>query len=128
MIRLENHLGLIEVSQDYFNEIIGGAVSTCFGVAGMANSNTRQGLRSKLSKKRQFLDQGVCVYKDGKSLMVDLHILVTYGLNIAAIVRSIVNKVRYTVEEVTGLQVSKVNVFVDGMLTPESESGVTVAC
>ena len=48
-------------------------------------------------------------------LVIDLHIAVTYGVNIAAIVKSIVNKVRYTVEEATGLQVAKVNVFVDDM-------------
>ena len=46
---------------------------------------------------------------------MDLHISVIYGMNISAIAKSIVNKVRYTVEEVTGLQVKKVNVFVDGM-------------
>jgi len=44
-----------------------------------------------------------------------LHIVVTYGLNISVIVKSIVNKVRYTVEEATGLEVKKVNVFVDAM-------------
>ncbi len=120
MIRLESHLGLIEVSQDYFNEIVGDAVSSCFGVAGMANSNARQGLRALLRRREDFLDQGVRVYKDGNGLMVDLHILVTYGLNISVIVRSIVNKVRYTVEEVTGLEVHKVNVFVDGMLSAEA--------
>ncbi|MCL2106624.1 MAG: Asp23/Gls24 family envelope stress response protein [Oscillospiraceae bacterium] len=118
MIRMENHLGLIEVSQDYFNEIIGNAVTSCYGVSGMANTNARQGLRSVL-RKRQYVDQGVRVYKDGGGLMVDLHILVTYGLNISAIVRSIVNKVRYTVEDATGLEVRKVNVFVDGMLSRE---------
>jgi len=31
------------------------------------------------------------------------------------VVKSIVNKVRYTVEEATGLKVRKVNVFVDAM-------------
>ena len=36
-------------------------------------------------------------------------------MNISAIAKSIVNKVRYTVEEATGLRVRKVNVFVDGM-------------
>ena len=41
----------------------------------------------------------------------------TYGLNISAIVNSITNKVSYVVEEATGLKVSKVNVFVDGMKT-----------
>ena len=117
MIRLESHLGLIEVSQEYFNEIVGGAVTSCFGVAGMGNSDAKQGLRALLGRGRDYPDQGVRVYRDGKGLMVDLHILVTYGLNISVVVRSIVTKVRYTVEEATGLDVHKVNVFVDGMLT-----------
>ena len=42
MIRLENHLGVIEISQPYFASLIGNAASSCFGVAGMANSNMRQ--------------------------------------------------------------------------------------
>ncbi len=115
MIRLENHLGIIEISQGYFSKLIGNAVSSCFGVAGMANSNARQGLRSFIKKQQNFPDQGVLVHKDGDGLNVDLHIIVTYGLNISAIVKSIINKVRYTVEDVTGLKVHKVNVFVDEM-------------
>ena len=43
----------------------------------------------------------------GGRLSIELHIVVTYGVNIAAIVKSIVNKVRYTVEEATGLEVEK---------------------
>lgn len=53
--------------------------------------------------------------KDGEGLIVDLHIIVSYGVNISAICQSIVNKVRYTVEEATGLEVHAVNVYVDGM-------------
>ena len=109
-------MGLIEVSQEYFSEIIGNAVSGCFGVAGMGSAGARQGLRSALQRRRQYMGQGVRVYKDGNGLMVDLHIIICYGLNISAIVRSIINKVCYTVEESTGLQVRRVNVFVDGML------------
>ena len=52
---------------------------------------------------------------DGGDLIIDLHIIVTYGVNIGTIVDSITNKVRYTVEQSTGLGVKKVNVFVDGM-------------
>lgn len=115
MIRMETHLGIIEISQGYFSKLIGNAVSSCFGVAGMANSNARQGLRSLVKKQQSFPDQGVAVRKDGEGLNVDLHIIVTYGLNISVIVKSIVNKVRYTVEEATGLKVRKVNVFVDAM-------------
>ncbi len=45
--------------------------------------------------------------------MVELHIAVSYGVNISAITDSIINKVRYIVESATDLNVSKVNVHVD---------------
>lgn len=116
MIKIETHLGVIEISKEYFSSLIGNAASSCFGVAGMANSNTRQNIRSFFFRRRQYIDQGVNVIKDGDGLIVELHIIISYGLNISAIVKSIVNKVRYTVEEATALEVKKVNVFVDSMI------------
>jgi uncharacterized alkaline shock family protein YloU len=114
MIRMENRYGTIEVSQEYFSYLVGNAVSACYGVAGMVRSGPRQGLRSVLSR-RAYADDGVHVRSEGERLIVDIHISVIYGMNISAIAKSIVNKVRYTVEEATGLAVKKVNVFVDGM-------------
>lgn len=115
MIKIENYLGVIEIHQHYFSELIGQTVTSCFGVAGMANSGASQGLRSLLFKRKNYPDKGVGVCADGGDLIIDLHIIVTYGVNIGTIVDSITNKVRYTVEQSTGLGVKKVNVFVDGM-------------
>ena len=53
----------------------------------------------------------------GDQLIIDLHIIVSFGVNISAIVKSIVNKVKYSVEDATGLTVAKVNVYVDQMST-----------
>ncbi len=114
MIRIENHLGTIEISQEYFACLIGNAVSSCYGVAGMVRSGARQGLRS-LIFRRTYADQGVRVRSDNGQLSVELHIAVIYGMNIAAIAQSIENKVRYVVEQATGMQVKDVNVCVDGM-------------
>ena len=114
MIRIETRYGTIEVSQAYFSYLIGNAVSSCYGVAGMVRVGPKQGLRSIFSR-RAFADDGVSVRNEGEKLVVDLHISVIYGMNISAIAQSIVNKVRYTVEEATGLSVRKVNVHVDGM-------------
>lgn len=116
MIQMENHLGTIEISQEYFSYLIGNAVSSCYGVAGMVKSGTKQGLRALLSR-RTYADEGIRVHSESKKLVVDLHITVIYGMNISAISNSIVNKVRYVVEEATGLSVKRVNVFVDGMKT-----------
>lgn len=115
MIKIENHLGAIEINDGFFSDLIGHTVTSCFGVAGMANTGASQGLRAFFFRRRSYLDQGVSVRAGGNDLTIDLHIFVTYGVNIAAIVDSITNKVRYTVEQATGLLVKKVNVFVDGM-------------
>ena len=61
------------------------------------------------------IDKGVTIQSKDKQLIVNLHISVTFGTNIAAIADSISNKVRFAVEEATGITVSKVNVFIDGM-------------
>ena len=116
MISLENQYGTIEVSQEYFANLVGRAASECFGVVGMISSPT-QGIRSIMNGGKDVPDKGVHVRTSGGGLIVDLHIAVVYGMNIAAIVRSIVNKVRYTVEQATNLEVAKVNVFVDAMKT-----------
>lgn len=115
MIRHENHLGTIDISEEYFSNLIGRAAAACFGVAGMANSNKRQQLRSFFIRKQSFDDQGVTVRNGLKGLNIELHIIVTFGLNIAEICKSIQNKVRYTVENSTGMKVSEVKVYVDGM-------------
>lgn len=114
MIKFENHLGSVEISQEYFANLVGHAASECFGVAGMVESTASRGLRH-LMRRDDTQDKGVKVHNVSGGLVIDLHIAVTYGVNISAIVKSIMNKVRYTVEEATGFQVAKVNVFVDDM-------------
>ncbi len=116
MIRIESYIGTTEISHGYFAALVGRAASDCFGVSGMSCTTPVQGIKAKLSMN-DMPDQGVRVRSVGGKLVIDLHIIVTYGVNIAAIVKSIINKVRYTVEEATGFAVSKVNVFVDGMKT-----------
>lgn len=114
MIRMENHLGKIEVSSRYFANLIGHAAAECFGVSGLVNSTPSQGLRSML-RGGDLEDKGVRVRSQNGKLLIDLHIAVTYGVNISAIVKSIINKVSYTVEAASGLSVAKVNVFVAEM-------------
>ena len=113
MIGYENTLGTVEITQEYFANLIGKAASECYGVAGMINS-TYQGFKSAITN-HEVPDKGVRVKTAEGKLIVDIHIAVTYGININAIVQSIVHKVRYTVEECTGFHVAKVNVFVDEM-------------
>lgn len=114
MIKIENHLGSIDISNEYLTALIGHTVTSCFGVAQMNTFGAKQGIRSLL-KKNNAIDKGVIIRQIHDKIYIDLHITVSYGVNISAIVDSIVNKVHFTVEEETDLQVARVNVFIDGM-------------
>ena len=113
MILYESHLGTVRISENYLAKLIGNAVSSCYGVTNMVPKGA-QWVRSKLLMKRTFADTGIQV-RGNKPLTVDLHISVMHGLNISAISNSIVHKVKYTVEEATGISVARVRVHVDRM-------------
>ncbi|MCI8361475.1 MAG: Asp23/Gls24 family envelope stress response protein [Clostridiales bacterium] len=116
MIAYETRIGTIHVSGEYLKKLIGYAASSCFGVAGMVPSGKQKFTGMVFRRKaKPPADQGIRVTGDIRSISVELHILVTYGVNINAIAKSIVHKVKYTVEETTGITVDKVTVQVDGI-------------
>lgn len=122
MIKVDNHLGTIQLTSGYLSSLIGHTATSCFGVVKMNPAGASQGVRATLFKTES-IDNGVkvSVPKGTTDLYIDLHITVMYGVNVAAITDSIMNKVRYVVESETGLKVKKVNVFVDGMETTEGD-------
>lgn len=117
MIKFENPNGYIEITNGYFSKLVGNAAQSCFGVTRMVNPNAYQSLKSVIKSKADIdnHNQGVSVKSINGALVVDLHIAVSYGVNIQAISDSIVNKVRYTIESTTNLKVSDVNVHIDGL-------------
>lgn len=114
MINYETRLGKINISYEYLSKLIGNAVSSCYGVVGMAPASKRQRLFGLFSKK-DYVDKGIIVKGDTDSMSVELHILVSYGMNINAIAKSIVHKVKFVIGESTGIAVKKVTVKVDGI-------------
>ena len=48
-----------------------------------------------------------------RSIVVELHIVVAYGVSIKAVTDNLMQSVKYKVEDFTSLKVSQVNVFVE---------------
>lgn len=113
MIKINNPLGCVSISGEAVGKIVGIAATSCYGVVGMASKSATEGIAMLLGKDQY--EKGVKVTLSEGSLEIDLHIIVTYGINIKAITQSIVHKVRYKTEELTGFLVSRVNVYVDDM-------------
>ena len=44
MVKLENHLGVIDVSHDYLEGLVKNAVASCYGIAGLAAPKKKKGL------------------------------------------------------------------------------------
>lgn len=113
MLNIKNDNGEITISQNVFANIVGNVINNCFGVVGMAAKNAAEGIVSLLKKENY--EKGVKVTSDGENLLIDVHIIVTYGINLPAISRSIAKEVKYIVEKMTGFRVKKVNIFIDAM-------------
>ncbi|MCL2842588.1 MAG: Asp23/Gls24 family envelope stress response protein [Oscillospiraceae bacterium] len=115
MVNKTTALGEIVILSDVITTVAGAAATTCFGVKGMAKRGMSDGLVHLL--KREAMGKGVLVtYGPADEIAIELHIVVDYGVNIAALTRSIIDEVRYKVEQAIGAKVQSVNVFVDSMM------------
>lgn len=50
---------------------------------------------------------GVKVYTNGHEVEIDLHVILQYGMRISIVAENIIEKVRFNVENLTGLTVKK---------------------
>lgn len=117
MVTIENHIGKITVNENYLTELVKHTVSGCFGVADVCSSGAVSSALSAITGGKiceKYKGVRIRNVKDN-GLIIDLHIKVTYGINISAAVKNIIHKVSFTVEESIGIPVKQVNVFVDKM-------------
>jgi uncharacterized alkaline shock family protein YloU len=116
MISIKTPLGSVILTNEYFSNLVGNITAESYGVKGMSSRTPIEGFWSKIIKK-DLPNKGVKVTEKGKELIIDIHIKVVYGVNISAIVKSISEKVKYTVEQSTALRVKAINVYVDEMVS-----------
>ena len=110
---MNNKIGEILIENDVMAKYAGSAAVECFGVVGMASVNVKDGLVKLL--KKESISHGVNVNIIENKLKIELHIIVAYGVSIAAVAENLVNNVKYKLEEYTGLTVDKVIVYVEGV-------------
>lgn len=114
MIKIRTPLGAVILTAEYFANLVGNITCNSYGVKGMAIKGPAEGLRARLFGK-EFPEKGVRAYELDGSIAVDIHIKVVYGVNISAVVENLSGKVKYALEQATGLSVCAINIFVDEM-------------
>ena len=106
--------GTVYISENVIANIAGSAVMECYGLIGMASrKQLKDGIAELIGKEN--LRRGIEVQQGEDGLQVNLHIIVSYGTKISEVASNVRSKVKYVLQEMLGLQVGSVNVFVQGV-------------
>jgi len=106
-------MGEIQISPDVIAFYAGSQAVECFGVVGMAAISMKDGLVKLL--KKESISRGVAVTVNDNRLTIDFHVIVSYGVSICAVADNLIENVKYKVEEFTGIEVDKINIYVEGV-------------
>jgi uncharacterized alkaline shock family protein YloU len=109
---INDEIGAIKISEEVVAIIAGLAATEIQGVAGMSGGIVG-GIAEMLGRKN--LSKGVKVEVGEREAAIDLFIIVEYGCRIPDISWEIQEKVKKTIEEMTGLNVIEVNIHVQGV-------------
>ena len=107
---MSTDLGIITIDPEVIAKYAGTVAVECFGIVGMAAVNMKDGLVHLL--KKESLTRGIHVnISDDNHISIDFHIIVS----ISAVTDNLISDVKYRVEEFSGMQVDKINVYIEGV-------------
>ncbi len=113
----------LNISEDVIGIIAGLAASEVEGIAGMTLGFV-DGINQILGSNKKY-SKGVKIELDGKKVTIDLYVNVTYGVKIPDVAWAAQNAVKNAVETMTGLEVSAVNINVQGITFDKKEDKET---
>ena len=111
--KISNQLGEIQIGPEVIALYAGTTAVECFGIVGMAADSMKDGLVKLL--KKESLTHGINVQIKDNRISVDFHVIVSYGVSISAVCDNLIESVKYKLEEFTGMEVEKINVYVEGV-------------
>ncbi len=107
-------LGKIEVLPNAIHTIATQAVSECYGVVGLAARRLRNG-RAVLLPPEQ-INQGVQIRVVNDQIIVEVYVVLEYGLRMSEIAHNIMSSVKFAIEKMLGVPVAQVNVNIQGLI------------
>ena len=110
---MNTQMGEVLIDTDVIAKYAGSVAVECFGIVGMASVNMKSGLVKLL--KKDSLTHGISVQLNDNRITLDLHVIVVYGVNISSVADNLISTVKYQVEEFTGMEIEKINIYVEGV-------------
>lgn len=110
-----NDLGEITITEKLIEEIAGYCATHCYGVVGMCEKSPTEVVK-KLFGVDNSLRHGIKVSCKDDEINIDIHIRVSYGVNIKVIGENVKNDISYAIKNMTNAKINKINVFVDDIV------------
>ena len=110
---MDTHMGNISIDHEVVAQCAGTVAMECFGIVGMAGMSVKDGLVKLL--KKESMTRGIQVSLNNNKLTLDFHVIVSYGVSILAVSDNLIDSVKYKVGEFTGIEIEKINIFVEGV-------------
>lgn len=109
-----NEYGQVTYDDSVIAFIAGQSAAECYGLVGLAQRNIGEGFSNIF--KGSNASKGVEVETDGSDVVsVKLYVTVKYGVSLAAVAENVIDKVKYNIENDTGLKVKSVDIVVQGI-------------
>ncbi|MBE6053549.1 MAG: Asp23/Gls24 family envelope stress response protein [Clostridium sartagoforme] len=115
----EENLGIVKISDEVVSVIAGIAAEEINGVEDLQHLGGNN--ISQLLKGKKNAGRNVKVTLNEDYATIELNLAVEYGVNIPEVVNSVQENVKRTVETMTGLNVTAVNVNVQNIYVPKVE-------
>lgn len=110
---MNTNMGEIFVENEVIAKYAGSVAVECFGIVGMAALNVKDGLVKLL--KKESLTHGINVSVNDNRITIDFYVIISYGVSISAVAENLISNVKYKVEEFTGMELQKINIYVEGV-------------
>ncbi|NPC93256.1 Asp23/Gls24 family envelope stress response protein [Bacillus sp. WMMC1349] len=112
MSQEENHLGKVEIAPEVIEVISGIAASEVDGIAEM-RGNFATGVVERFGKKNH--GKGVKVDLSEEGITIDVYCVVSFGVSIPKIAKTVQDNIRQTLLNMTSLSINEINVHIVGI-------------
>ena len=109
-MKINTHLGYIDITKKTIADIAGKAAMECYGLVGMAHQRGKDGLIEILTGEQA--NKGVGISVEDNRLIIDLFVIVEYATKISVVAENIISNVKYNVEKQSSLSIKRINVNV----------------
>lgn len=108
-------LGTVTIPEDVIANIAGSAAVENYGIVAMNSKKASDAFLQFVGSENMKRGVAVNILEDNTTVDIELHATVLYGVSLAAVAQNAIKNVKYRVEDLTGLRVRNVNIYVEAI-------------